>query len=126
MNNFEIRKELYELLGQTIIYTAEFQSRNLMTYFGNTSLIIMQIYSCLGNPQILSKEKNEVKDEFLLKTISFIKEQIEEHFGYSVSTAEQVCAEVPEKEMEKNVESFMKLISFPTEIRKEKFETIFD
>ena len=73
MNNFEIRKELYELLGQTIIYTAEFQSRNLMNHFGNTSLIIMQIYSCLDNPSIISKIKDEVSDEFLLKKISFIK-----------------------------------------------------
>ena len=69
MNNFEVRKELYELLGQTIIYTAEFQSRNLMNYFGDTSIIIMQIYSCLGNPTIISKTVSEVEDEFLLKKI---------------------------------------------------------
>ena len=126
MNNFEIRKELYEMLGQTVIYTAEFQSRNLMTYFGETSLIIMQIYSCLSNPLIMSKIKDEVSDDFLIKKIAFIKEQIKEHFENSVSTAEQVCAEVPEKEMTENVRLFVNLISLPREIKKERIETSFD
>lgn len=126
MNNFEIRKELYELLGQTIIYTAEFQSRNLMNYFGETSLIITQIYSCLSNPKIMSKVKNEISDEFLLKKMAFIKEQIEEHFANSFSTAEQMCAEVPEKEMKEDVKSFVKMISLPLEIQKKEIETIYD
>lgn len=124
MNNFEVRKELYELLGQTIIYTAEFQSRNLMNYFGHTSLIIMQIYSCLSNPKIMSKETEEIKDEFLLKKISFIKEQIIEHLENSFSTASEVCAEVPEKEMINKVKMFSSLISIAEP--KEKVEIITD
>lgn len=126
MNNFEVRKELYELLGQTIIYTAEFQSRNLMNYFGDTSLIIMQIYSCLGNPTIISKVVSEVEDEFLLKKISFIKEQVEEHFSKSFSTANEVCAEVPEKEMIDKVNRFTSLIYIPEKIKKVEIVTDYD
>lgn len=126
MNNFEVRKELYELLGQTIIYTAEFQSRNLMNYFGDTSLIIMQIYSCLGNPTVISKVVSEVEDEFLLKKISFIKEQVEEHFSTSLSMAKEVCAEVPEKEMIDKVNRFVSLISIPEKVKKVEIITDYD
>ena len=126
MNNFEVRKELYELLGQTIIYTAEFQSRNLMNYFGDTSLIVMQIYSCLGNPTITSNVVSEVENEFLLKKISFIKEQIEEHFSTSLSTANEICAEVPEKEMIDKVNKFISLIPMPEKVKKVEIITDYD
>ena len=113
MKNHELRKELYELLGETIIMTSELIDRHLMNRYGEIGIIITEIYSCLS--RLSDRVEKEVDEEGLtFKTYSLLKEKIEEHFSIAFITAESVEAEIPLRDIENRTKVFTSLISFPS------------